>query len=60
MRLVHTKAETEIDKALRRFDLSYEYGPCVGFTRLERWERAHSLDLNPPIEVSNMACIEWL
>ncbi len=34
------------------FDLSYEYGPCVGVTRLERWERALALGLNPPAEVS--------
>ena len=31
---------------------SYEYGPCVGMTRLERWERAHAFGLNPPPEVS--------
>ncbi len=31
---------------------TYDYGPCVGVTRLERWERAKALDLNPPEEVS--------
>jgi DNA polymerase delta subunit 4 len=31
---------------------SYEYGPCVGVTRLERWERAAALGLNPPLEGS--------
>ena len=36
---------------LRVFDLSYEFGPCVGVTRLERWERAKALGLNPPDEV---------
>jgi hypothetical protein len=30
---------------------SYEYGPCVGVTRLERWERAAALGLSPPVEV---------
>lgn len=30
---------------------SYEYGPCVGVTRLERWERAQAMGLNPPDEV---------
>ena len=30
---------------------SFEYGPCVGVTRLERWERAFALGLNPPDEV---------
>jgi DNA polymerase delta subunit 4 len=32
---------------------SYEYGPCVGVSRLERWERASALGLNPPNEVDN-------
>lgn len=31
---------------------SYEYGPCVGVSRLDRWERAYALGLNPPPEVS--------
>lgn len=31
---------------------SEDYGPCVGVSRLERWERAYMLDLNPPPEVS--------
>jgi len=31
---------------------SYEYGPCVGMTRVERWERADALGLSPPKEVS--------
>jgi DNA polymerase delta, subunit 4 len=31
---------------------TYEYGPCVGVTRLERWERAAALGLNPPPEVN--------
>ncbi|NWY90896.1 DPOD4 polymerase, partial [Loxia curvirostra] len=33
---------------LRRFDLSWEYGPCSGITRLQRWERAQELGLSPP------------
>ncbi|NXI35476.1 DPOD4 polymerase, partial [Galbula dea] len=36
---------------LRLFDLSWEYGPCTGITRLQRWERAQALGLSPPIEV---------
>lgn len=31
---------------------SYEYGPFIGVTRLERWQRASALGLNPPAEVS--------
>ncbi|XP_074740534.1 DNA polymerase delta subunit 4 [Strix uralensis] len=33
---------------LRRFDLAWEYGPCTGITRLQRWERAEALGLSPP------------
>ncbi|XP_027578592.1 DNA polymerase delta subunit 4 [Pipra filicauda] len=33
---------------LRRFDLCWEYGPCTGITRLQRWERAQALGLSPP------------
>ncbi|XP_042641224.1 DNA polymerase delta subunit 4 isoform X2 [Tyto alba] len=33
---------------LRRFDLTWEYGPCTGITRLQRWERAQALGLSPP------------
>lgn len=33
---------------------SDQYGPCVGVTRIERWERASMLGLNPPPEVSSM------
>ncbi|NWW15811.1 DPOD4 polymerase, partial [Falcunculus frontatus] len=33
---------------LRRFDLCWEYGPCTGITRLQRWERAQELGLSPP------------
>ncbi|XP_005280578.1 DNA polymerase delta subunit 4 [Chrysemys picta bellii] len=36
---------------LKQFDLSWEYGPCTGITRLQRWERAKSLGLNPPLTV---------
>ncbi len=33
---------------------SYEYGPCIGMTRLQRWERADALGLNPPLAVSTL------
>uniref|UniRef100_A0A452I092 DNA polymerase delta 4, accessory subunit n=1 Tax=Gopherus agassizii TaxID=38772 RepID=A0A452I092_9SAUR len=36
---------------LKQFDLSWEYGPCTGITRLQRWERAESLGLSPPLVV---------
>ncbi|KAK7329640.1 hypothetical protein VNO77_23812 [Canavalia gladiata] len=33
---------------LRQFDMDMTYGPCIGLTRLERWERASKMGLNPP------------
>ncbi|ORZ11482.1 DNA polymerase delta, subunit 4-domain-containing protein [Absidia repens] len=51
---VHQENMKEIDKQLRAFDLDYSYGPCVGLTRLERWERAASLGLDPPEEIKTI------
>ncbi|KAF8511804.1 DNA polymerase delta, subunit 4-domain-containing protein [Hysterangium stoloniferum] len=48
---IHSKDESNILTMLRVFDNTYDYGPCVGMTRMERWERAEALGLNPPIEV---------
>ncbi|KAN0109117.1 DNA polymerase delta, subunit 4 domain containing protein [Russula decolorans] len=48
---VHAEDQSPVHHILRIFDLTYEYGPCVGVTRLERWERAAALGLNPPLEV---------
>ncbi|KAJ5083427.1 hypothetical protein N7456_012854 [Penicillium angulare] len=39
------------EKILRNFDLSIDYGPCVGIDRLGRWRRAARMGLEPPIEV---------
>ncbi|KAH9057458.1 DNA polymerase delta, subunit 4-domain-containing protein [Lactarius vividus] len=49
---VHAKDQSPVHHILRIFDLSYEYGPCVGVTRMERWERASALGLDPPVEES--------
>lgn len=32
--------------------MTSKYGPCVGMTRLQRWERAKKWGLQPPEEVS--------
>jgi len=50
---IHHKVNnvTKVDDILRVFDMTYEYGPCVGVTRLERWERADKMGLNPPPEI---------
>ena len=41
----------EVNRKLRAFDLDARYGPCLGMTRLERWERAQANGLNPPAEI---------
>ncbi|KAF7377669.1 DNA polymerase delta subunit 4 [Mycena sanguinolenta] len=51
LKLIHAEGQDKFHDILRTFDLSYEYGPCVGVTRLERWERATALGLNPPVEI---------
>jgi len=49
--LIHAKGQSKIHHILRVFDNTYDYGPCVGVTRLERWERAKEMGLNPPDEI---------
>ncbi|TFK71666.1 WLM-domain-containing protein [Pluteus cervinus] len=51
LKTIHGDNQTKVHEILRVFDLSYEYGPCIGMTRLERWERAAALGLNPPSEI---------
>lgn len=46
----HSPSERE----LRQFDLDSRYGPCIGLTRLERWERAAKLGLEPPAHVRQL------
>ncbi|KKK12872.1 hypothetical protein AOCH_004967 [Aspergillus ochraceoroseus] len=48
---VHQDGLSVDEKILRHFDLSSQFGPCIGIARLKRWRRAQSLDLNPPMEV---------
>ncbi|KAK3948943.1 DNA polymerase delta, subunit 4-domain-containing protein [Pseudoneurospora amorphoporcata] len=47
----HTEGLTTGEKVLRYFDVNSHYGPCIGITRLKRWQRAERLGLNPPLEV---------
>ncbi|CAL1714040.1 unnamed protein product [Somion occarium] len=57
---IHGEHQNKIHQILRVFDLSYQYGPCIGVSRLERWNRADALGLNPPPEVSFVACMRFL
>ncbi|KAG8933743.1 hypothetical protein FRC02_011258 [Tulasnella sp. 418] len=56
--LGHEHQDTVIDVVLRVFDLTYEYGPCVGFSRMERWKRAKELGLDPPEVVRDILEVE--
>ncbi|TYI99212.1 hypothetical protein E1A91_A13G000400v1 [Gossypium mustelinum] len=44
----------EQEQVLRQFDMNMAYGPCVGITRLDRWERAQRMGLNPPKEIESL------
>ncbi|CAM1504013.1 Fc.00g016040.m01.CDS01 [Cosmosporella sp. VM-42] len=48
---VHQQGLSLSEKVLRYFDVSSQYGPCIGIDRAKRWTRAERLGLNPPIEV---------
>lgn len=48
---VHQKDLSLREKILREFDMSSQYGPCIGISRLDRWKRARDMELGPPIEV---------
>ena len=36
---------------LKSFDMNVKFGPLEGITRLDRWNRANTLGLNPPTEI---------
>lgn len=56
---ISIESESEDDEAsvardeatLRGFDLTSAYGPALGLTRLERWDRARAYGLDPPTAV---------
>ncbi|KAF5580226.1 GTP-binding protein beta subunit [Fusarium subglutinans] len=48
---LHQQDVSLSEKVLRYFDVSSQYGPCIGMHRIKRWKRAERLGLNPPIEV---------
>ncbi len=51
---VHIDHEDRIQQTLRVFDLDPNFGPCIGLSRLERWQRAKDLDLDPPQEIHDI------
>lgn len=42
------------ENVLNQFDLDASFGPFLGISRLERWERANRLGLSPPLAVRNI------
>ncbi|KAK0877655.1 hypothetical protein LTR87_008440 [Friedmanniomyces endolithicus] len=48
---VHQEGMTVYEKVLREWDMSGQFGPCIGIARLKRWKRANALGLKPPVEV---------
>ncbi|KAF9970042.1 DNA polymerase delta subunit 4 [Actinomortierella ambigua] len=50
----HQNELSAVEKTLRQFDLAQKYGPCTDVTRLERWERAFALGMNPPREIKDV------
>ncbi|XP_077305173.1 DNA polymerase delta subunit 4 [Lithobates pipiens] len=44
---------TPLEK-LVRFDLDWNFGPCTGISRMERWQRAQNLDLMPPQDIKQI------
>lgn len=48
-------SEMESDeRTLRQFDLDTKYGPVSGISRLQRWDRAVALGLNPSPQIRNL------
>jgi DNA polymerase delta subunit 4 len=46
--LTRTEDAEADEQLLRQFDMTSRYGPVSGITRLQRWERAAALGLQPP------------
>ena len=44
----------EAEARLREWDMSSRFGPCMSMTRLERWNRASKLELDPPVFIRNV------
>ncbi|XXQ32962.1 DNA polymerase delta subunit 4 [Plasmodiophora brassicae] len=42
------ESASDAEIALRQFDMDPKYGPCIGLTRQQRWQRAKDFGLDPP------------
>lgn len=54
--VVDTKTDEYLktEEILSRFDGNPDFGPCLGITRLVRWQRAQKFDLQPPEEIKKI------
>ncbi|KAI9597132.1 DNA polymerase delta, subunit 4-domain-containing protein [Syncephalis fuscata] len=60
--LIINEGVSNAERLLRQFDLSLEYGPCIGISRIQRWQRAIKLNLNPPDYLADLldpSVAEW-
>ncbi|XP_062851412.1 DNA polymerase delta subunit 4 isoform X2 [Trichomycterus rosablanca] len=48
-----SERETDLQE-LKKFDLDWQFGPCTGINRLQRWERAALHGLDPPQEIKSI------
>jgi len=46
--------DDDVEEILRQFDMNLAYGPCLGLSRLARWERARGIGLNPSQHVKDL------
>lgn len=44
----------EAERRLREWDMNSRFGPCMSMTRLERWQRADKLSMDPPVFIYNV------
>ncbi|GMK54597.1 hypothetical protein CspeluHIS016_0111830 [Cutaneotrichosporon spelunceum] len=55
---IHGEKDNKVQNILRVFDMTSKYGPYVGITRLERWERAKKWGLQPPEGIKQILLTE--
>uniref|UniRef100_A0A803MNR2 Uncharacterized protein n=1 Tax=Chenopodium quinoa TaxID=63459 RepID=A0A803MNR2_CHEQI len=48
------------EKVLRQFDMNMAYRPYIDLARLDRWNEANKLGLNPPKEVETLLKLDKL
>ncbi|KAL7414483.1 DNA polymerase delta, subunit 4-domain-containing protein [Mrakia frigida] len=51
---IHAENHTKVDTILRIFDLDFRFGPCTSLSRIDRWNRADRLGLEPPSYVKDI------